>query len=116
MRLSTSSASSLRFMATKNLGDSGKNESIIATNRLTNVVHNRNRRHGLNSTKCSEYEKSIGMMRNAIGDIIVQATFNPTLTKVAARGAVDDVWNSLMYEYPADVAPATLFQEEKLWN
>lgn len=27
----------------------------------------------------------------------------------AARGAVADVWNSDMYEYPADVAPATLF-------
>lgn len=91
MRLSTTRASSLRFIATKNLGDFGKNESRIATNKLTNVVHNKNRRHGLNSTKYNEYEKSIGIMRKASGDIMTQATFKPMLINAAARGAVDDV-------------------------
>lgn len=116
MRLNTSSASSLRFIAAKNLGDSGKNETKIATNRLTNVVHNKNRRQGLNSTKCNEYEKSIGMTRKAIGDIIAHDTFKPMLMNAAALGAVDDVWNSLIYEYPAEVAPATLFDREMSSN
>lgn len=44
--------------------------------------------------------------------MITHATFKPILMNAAARGAVDDVWNSLIYEYPADVAPATLFREK----
>lgn len=85
----------------------------MALTRLINEVHNKNRRHGLNSIKYNEYVQSIGIKSVASGDISTQATFNPILMNAAARGAVDEVWNSLMYAYPADVAPATLFQKAK---
>lgn len=56
------------------------------------------------------------MTRKAIGDIIAHDTFKPMLMNAAALGAVDDVWNSLIYEYPAEVAPATLFDREMSSN
>lgn len=48
------------------------------------------------------------MISMASGDIRTHTVCNAILTSAAARGAVADVWNSLMYEYPADVDPATL--------
>lgn len=63
----------------------------IAFIKLINDVHNKNKRHGLNSTKCREKCQSIGMRSIASGDIITHATFSPILIKAAARGAVADV-------------------------
>lgn len=100
-------------MASKNFGDSWINELKIALVRLANDVLSKNRRHGLNSTKYNEYCQSIGIMSIANGDIDIQAQLRPILMNAAARGAVEMVWNSLIYEYPADVAPATLFNKNK---
>lgn len=48
------------------------------------------------------------MRRSANGDINTQTHDRAIVTNAAARAAVADVWNSLMYENPADDAPATL--------
>lgn len=48
------------------------------------------------------------MTKRANGDITTQLDDNAMLTKAAARAAVVDVWNSLIYEYPAADDPATL--------
>lgn len=52
--------------------------------------------------------QSIGIIAIARGDMKTQTHIKAIVTKAAARAAVLEVWNSLIYEYPADVAPATL--------
>lgn len=53
--------------------------------------------------------QSIGIKSSANGDISTHTHDRAMLTNAAARAAVADVWNSLIYEYPAEDAPATLF-------
>lgn len=92
MRLNTSRASSFRFIASKNFGDSGKIENKIALNKFTHDVHNKNKRHGLNSNMYKmDTLQSIGIKRSANGDIITQTHDKAMLMNAAARAAVADV-------------------------
>lgn len=80
IRCKTRTASSLRFIAIKNFGDSGRNEIAIALNKLMNDRHVKKNRHGLYSIEYNEKFQSIGMMRRATGDKTTHAPDNAMLT------------------------------------
>lgn len=50
-------------------------------------------------------------MAIANGDVASHMADKEILTNAAARAAVDEVWNSDMYEYPVAADPATLKYE-----
>lgn len=55
--------------------------------------------------------QSIGIIAIANGDVATHMADKEILTNAAARAAVDEVWNSDMYEYPVAADPATLKYE-----
>lgn len=98
MRLNTCKASALRSIASKNFGDSGKNENATIFHKLTSEVHVKKKRHGLYSRMEMLKLQSCGIIMSAKGDIKTHTADNAMLTNAAARAAVEEVWNSLIYE------------------
>lgn len=89
MRLNTSKASSLRFIAKRNLGDSGSIENRIALHKFTSDVDIKNNRHGFISTMKIFMLQSIGMSRRASGDIRTHTHDKAMVTNDTALAAVE---------------------------
>lgn len=94
-RFKTSSASSCRFIASKNFGDSGKIINTIALKRFINELQIKYNRHDLKSMVKICHEKSIGMMIMAAMDVKMIKPFKQIIQNATARGANLRVWNSL---------------------